>query len=39
MPDNVENNVQLTHFSTLELTNLIDINTTYNLQGKSIYLL
>ncbi|CAM4972006.1 unnamed protein product, partial [Rotaria socialis] len=32
IPDNVEGNVQLTHFNILELNNPIDANSAYNLE-------
>lgn len=33
LPDNVESQLQLTHFSTLQLKSLFDTNSTYDFQG------
>jgi hypothetical protein len=38
MPDNVEDNVQLTQFSTVKLNYPMDANTNYNYEGKFIFL-
>ena len=36
LPDNIENHLQLVHFSTLQLKNSFHVNSNYDFQGIRI---